>query len=197
MILILSKDKTVLEATLHEVDNWLDNFQKNRDEAGPLTPESPSLLLRELIGSITDGREANSMPIFRCLTHIHSFVGLFQNMTTNVQPEVRALCVNVWGGIGLAVMNKFANLYRTLIWESTIMIELIEGTKITEALGYGDFEKLVVKDEYLATLPKALPPPPPTAIARSEVPTGSLVRVVKISYTLNFEKLNINLCFEN
>lgn len=169
VILILSKDKSVLEATLQEVDSWLDIFRANRDEAGPLTSESPSLLLRELISSVNEGRETNSMPIFRCLTHIHSFVGLFQNMTTNVQPEVRTLCVNVWGGVlGLAVMSKFADLYRILIWESTIMIELIEGSNTEETLGRVDFERLIVKDEYLASIPKT--PTPPRSKAEQPLP---------------------------
>ena len=144
----------MLEATLKEVDKWLDTFQAAQSEAGQLTHNSPSLLLRELISSVNDGREAHSMPIFRCLTHIHSFVGLFQNMTNNVQPEVRTICVSVWGGVGLPVMTKLATLYRTLIWESTILIELIDGQAPADGiLGHGDFELLTVKDEFLTPLP--------------------------------------------
>ena len=89
-------------------------------------------------------------PIYRSLTHIHSFVGLFQNMITNLQPEVRILCVNVWGTTGLPIIQKMADLYRFLIWESTILIDLIETKTMQNVLGKEDFEqKLTVKEEYL------------------------------------------------
>ena len=148
--MILSKDKIVLVATLKEVEEWLAAYEKNRSEAATLTPESPSLLLRELIQTVKEGREPNSMPLYRSLTHIHSFVGLFQNMITNLQPEVRTLCVTVWGITGLPVVQKLADLYRFLIWESTILIDLIETKTMQNVLGKDDFEqKLIVKEEYL------------------------------------------------
>ena len=74
-------------------------------------------------------------------------------MTTNVQTEVRTLCVNVWGSpVGLEVIKNLTDLYRILIWESRIMIDLISSNEKT--LGWADYEKLQVSKEYVANLSK-------------------------------------------
>ena len=57
-----------LKATLNEVSGWLDTFWKNKNESPPLTSDSPSLLLRELVTLQIQGRETNSMPVFRRVT---------------------------------------------------------------------------------------------------------------------------------
>lgn len=55
----------MLEATLKEVEEWLNTYSSNKEESSELTPESPSLLLRELIQTVKEGREPNSMPLYR------------------------------------------------------------------------------------------------------------------------------------
>ena len=58
--------------------------------------------------------------------------------------EVRNICVTVLGGeLGLKVIAKMANLCRFLIWEDTILSQLIESSDKSQ-LGYDDFAKLNV-----------------------------------------------------
>ena len=150
ILLVLSKETSVLEATLNEILRWLDDFEKECDNAPALTTGSPSLLLRELVVINNQNREPNSLPLMLALSNTHSFIWLFHHMCNNSMQEVRNICVTVLGSeLGLKVIGKTARLCRFLIWEDTILTQLadlFEGIESNQ-LGYEDFIRLNINGE--------------------------------------------------
>ena len=61
ILLVLSKETNVLEATLKEILHWLEYFERECEKAPELTTGSPSLLLRELVVINNESHETNSM----------------------------------------------------------------------------------------------------------------------------------------
>ena len=160
ILLVLSKETNVLEATLKEILHWLEYFERECEKAPELTNGSPSLLLRELVVINNESREANSMPMMLSLSNTHSFIWLFHHMCNNSMQEVRNICVTVLGGeLGLQVISKMANLCRFLIWEDTILTQLAESTdRLKSQLGYDDFAKLAVSTGSESKAPSSTSP---------------------------------------
>ena len=67
IILVQSKETTVLEETLKEVLNWLEFFEKQLENSPEPSQLSPSLLLRELLKTHNQNREPNTMPVMLSL----------------------------------------------------------------------------------------------------------------------------------
>ena len=158
VVFVLSKDKSVLKATIDVVKEWLDKYDQYwQQESSKATIESPSLMLREYTDSTLDPvRSSIEMPIFQLTSKIFGFVNLLQNMTSNVQNEARVICVKVWSSeTSLKVLDGFAKLYRNLIWESSCMIEIMEDKMEIEGLGKADLDRICTIDwsEEVSPLP--------------------------------------------
>ena len=149
VVFVLSKDRSVLKASIDVVKEWLDKYEKYWEEESSKTCiASPSMMLREYTDSTLDPSTASiEMPIFELTSEIFGFVNLLQNMTNNVQNEARAICVKVWSSdVGIKVMECLAKLYRNLIWESSCMIEIMEDKMEIEGLGKADLDRIVITE---------------------------------------------------
>ncbi len=149
VVFVLSKDRSVLKASIDVVKEWLDKYETYWQEQSSKTCiESPSMMLREYTDSTLDPSTASiEMPIFELTSKIFGFVNLLQNMTNNVQNEARVICVKVWSSeVGMKVLDGFAKLYRNLIWESSCMIEIMEDKMEIEGLGKDDLDRIVITE---------------------------------------------------
>ncbi|XP_076800643.1 E3 ubiquitin-protein ligase HUWE1-like isoform X1 [Clavelina lepadiformis] len=141
-VFLLLREPTVLTESLAHVRDILQQLKPlflssdDGSKSGRLT----SVLLHELIYK-NDTGEKDDMPLVRSLVHIHAFVTLFLNMPRASQNEIRAIIVDEWGSkLGCEVLHGLNKLYRSLIWESTVLLALRTPGAIPEGCGISEKE---------------------------------------------------------
>lgn len=66
---------------------------------------------------------ARLTPLLHSITAVHAYIAMLVHVCRTSQTDIRQVSVNQWGsGVGLRVLSGLANLYQTLVWESTILI---------------------------------------------------------------------------
>lgn len=78
---------------------------------------------------------AQLTPLLHSITAVHSYIVMLVHVCRTSQTDIRLVSVNQWGSeVGLRVLGGLANLYQTLVWESTILINKnAEGEKQSAA----------------------------------------------------------------
>nr|CAB3254981.1 E3 ubiquitin-protein ligase HUWE1-like [Phallusia mammillata] len=156
-VFLLLREPLAVHESLEHVQNILEQLDPlflvtNHGEAGG--EPTASALLHELTqqgGEATDQEASN--PLIRGLVHIHAFVTLFLNLPRANQSEIRTIIVSEWGSpLGLKVLQGLNKLYRSLIWESTVLLALCTPGAIPDGSGFGeqDLSTLVTTDAMLS-----------------------------------------------
>lgn len=98
-----------------------------------------SLLLTELLRAVTRQGGAGSSsiidpssdpilnaqktPLLHSITAIHAYISMLVHVCRTSQTEIRQVSVSQWGSdVGLRVLSGLSSLYKTLMWETTVLI---------------------------------------------------------------------------
>lgn len=61
----------------------------------------------------------------------HSYIQMFIHVCRTSQADIRIMSVGHWGSeLGLTVLRGLSKLYSSLVWESSVMLALINGSLI-------------------------------------------------------------------
>uniref|UniRef100_F6XN27 HECT-type E3 ubiquitin transferase n=1 Tax=Ciona intestinalis TaxID=7719 RepID=F6XN27_CIOIN len=143
-VFILLRAPTVVGESLAHVLDILKN------ELQPLFLTTPgetrtrpaSVLLHELTQQQSaDAAENEGSSLVKSLVHLHAFVTLFLTLPRANQNEIRTIIVNQWGSrMGITALEGLNKLYRSLIWESTVLLALCTPGAIPEDSEFGEKE---------------------------------------------------------
>lgn len=144
-ILNLAQEPKVLEEGLIQLNEVLKLLRPLYTHSA--TPKS-SKLLQELVAS-TNLEVAFSTPSATPLLHAmgaaHGYVLMFVHVCRTGQNDIRTTSLHYWGAdLGLSVLKSLAELYTSLVWESTLLLALCSDDVIPTDSEFGreDMEKL-------------------------------------------------------
>lgn len=149
-ILNLAHEPKVLKQGLTQLKEVLENLEplcSNLDKPGG------SILLHELANAPnleTAFTNASATPLLHAMNAAHGYVLMFVHVCRTGQNDIRNLSLQHWGSDdGLAVLNILAELYTSLVWESTLLLALCSDDIIPDNCNFGkeDMEKLMVYDK--------------------------------------------------
>ncbi|KAL7301215.1 hypothetical protein TKK_0006181 [Trichogramma kaykai] len=85
-----------------------------------------SILLSELLSAPNlETAFTSDTPLLHAMNAAHGYVVMFVHVCRTSQSEIRNLSINHWGSdMGLMVLKGLAELYMSLVWESTILLAL-------------------------------------------------------------------------
>lgn len=112
------------------------------------TTVNGSKLLRELTSAPkleTAFTTATSTPLLHAMSAAHGYVLMFVHVCRTGQNDIRTLSLQHWGSEeGLTVLKGLAELYTSLVWESTLLLALCSDDVIPSDCDFGreDMEKL-------------------------------------------------------
>ncbi|KAK4872231.1 hypothetical protein RN001_016355 [Aquatica leii] len=144
-ILNLAHEPLVLKQgllQLHEVLQTLKPLYSDLDN------NSSSKLLHELASAPhleSAFNSASATPLLHAMAAAHGYVLMFVHVCRTGQSEIRTLSLQHWGSEeGLAVLKSLAELYTSLVWESTLLLALCSDDAIPVDCDFGreDMEKL-------------------------------------------------------
>lgn len=149
-ILNLAHEPKVLEQGLIQLDKVL---QKLKPLYSNLHVPGGSKLLHELASAShleTAFSTASATPLLHAMGAAHGYVLMFVHVCRTGQNEIRSLSLQHWGSEeGLSVLKGLAELYTSLVWESTLLLALCSDDVIPSDCDFGsdDMEKLNVPVE--------------------------------------------------
>lgn len=144
-ILNLAHEPKVLEQgllQLNEILSKLKPLYENLDLPGG------SKLLHELANAShleSAFSTASATPLLHAMGAAHGYVLMFVHVCRSGQNEIRTLSLQHWGSEeGLSVLKGLAELYTSLVWESTLLLALCSDDVIPSDCDFGreDMEKL-------------------------------------------------------
>ncbi|XP_025833004.1 E3 ubiquitin-protein ligase HUWE1-like [Agrilus planipennis] len=152
-ILNLAHEPKVLKKGLEQLNEVLQNLK-------PLYTRSPddppgSKLLHELASAThLDSAFSNASvtPLLHAMGAAHGYVLMFVHVCRTSQSDTRALSLQHWGSEqGLIVLKGLAELYTSLVWESTLLLALcsedvIHGKTFDCDFNREDMRKLNIPD---------------------------------------------------
>ncbi|KAF5283384.1 hypothetical protein FQA39_LY04760 [Lamprigera yunnana] len=136
--MVLKKGLAQLHEVLQELKPLCSNFDNN----------SSSKLLHELASAShleSAFNNASVTPMLHAMAAAHGYVLMFVHVCRTGQSEIRTLSLQHWGSEeGLAVLKSLAELYTSLVWESTLLLALCSDDAIPTDCDFGreDMEKL-------------------------------------------------------
>lgn len=148
-ILNLAHEPKVLKQGLTQLKDVLENLKplcSNLDKPGA------SILLHELANAPnidTAFTNASATPLLHAMNAAHGYVLMFVHVCRTGQNDIRNLSLQHWGSDdGLLVLNILAELYTSLVWESTLLLALCSDDIIPDNCNFGkeDMEKLKIYD---------------------------------------------------
>uniref|UniRef100_H2YZN3 Uncharacterized protein n=1 Tax=Ciona savignyi TaxID=51511 RepID=H2YZN3_CIOSA len=151
-VFILLREPTVVRECLAHVLDILNDlkplFLRTSDEDRPA-----SVLLHELTQN-AESAENTGPSLIKSLVHLHAFVTLFLTLPRANQNEIRTIIVNEWGSaMGITALEGLNKLYRSLIWESTVLLALCTPGAIPEESQFGEGHPLKIVTVKTVTLP--------------------------------------------
>ncbi|KAK5639592.1 hypothetical protein RI129_012084 [Pyrocoelia pectoralis] len=144
-ILNLAHEPLVLKYGLVQLN---DVLQRLKPLYSDLDTSSSSRLLHELAHAPhleTAFNNANATPLLHAMAAAHGYVLMFVHVCRTGQSEIRTLSLQHWGSEpGLAVLKNLAELYTSLVWESTLLLALCSDDAIPVDCDFGreDMERL-------------------------------------------------------
>lgn len=149
-ILNLAHEPKVLKqglTQLADVLRALEPLCSNIDKPGG------SILLHELANAPnleTAFSNPSATPLLHAMNAAHGYVLMFVHVCRTGQSDIRSLSLQHWGSEdGLNVLNVLAELYTSLVWESTLLLALCSDDIIPANCDFGkeDMDRLVVHDK--------------------------------------------------
>lgn len=146
-ILNLAHESKVLKQGLTQLGEVLQSLKplcSNLDKPGT------SILLHELANAPnleTAFTNPSATPLLHAMNAAHGYVLMFVHVCRTGQSEIRNLSLQHWGSDdGLAVLSVLAELYTSLVWESTLLLALCSEDVIPANCDFGksDMDKLVI-----------------------------------------------------
>ncbi|XP_031335949.1 E3 ubiquitin-protein ligase HUWE1-like isoform X2 [Photinus pyralis] len=144
-ILNLAHEPLVLKYGLVQLNDVLRRLKPLYSD---LDTSSSSRLLHELAHAPhleTAFNNANATPLLHAMAAAHGYVLMFVHVCRTGQSEIRTLSLQHWGSEpGLAVLKNLAELYTSLVWESTLLLALCSDDAIPVDCDFGreDMERL-------------------------------------------------------
>lgn len=144
-ILNLAQEPKVLEEGLVQLNEVLQSLKPLYTHTG--TPTG-SKLLQELISAPnldTAFSTPSATPLLHAMGAAHGYVLMFVHVCRTGQNDIRTTSLQHWGAdLGLAVLKGLAELYTSLVWESTLLLALCSDDIILSESDFGqeDMEKL-------------------------------------------------------
>lgn len=146
-ILNLAHEAKVLEQGLSQLNEVL---QRLKPLYSHLHLAGGSKLLHELANAQhleTAFSTANATPLLHAMGAAHGYVLMFVHVCRTGQNDIRTLSLQHWGSEeGLTVLKGLAELYTSLVWESTLLLALCSDDVIPSDCDFGreDMDKLNV-----------------------------------------------------
>lgn len=189
-ILNLAHEPKVLEEGLSQLNEVL---QRLKPLYANLSSVGSSKLLHELANAPhleSAFSTASATPLLHAMGAAHGYVLMFVHVCRSGQNEIRTLCLQHWGSEeGLVVLKGLAELYTSLVWESTLLLALCSDDVIPADCDFGkeDMEKLNVQSEGqdsggVATAMEALSTNPQSSPMQMESETSSKPSSQQLKY---------------
>lgn len=149
-ILNLAHESKVLKQGLTQLGEVLQSLKplcSNLDKPGG------SILLHELANAPsleTAFTNPSATPLLHAMNAAHGYVLMFVHVCRTGQSEIRNLSLQHWGSDdGLQVLSVLAELYTSLVWESTLLLALCSEDIIPANCDFGkeDMDKLIICDK--------------------------------------------------
>lgn len=146
-ILNLAHEPKVLEQGLAQLE---DVLSKLKPLYSHLNVPGGSKLLHELASAPhleTAFSTESATPLLHAMGAAHGYVLMFVHVCRTSQNEIRTLSLQHWGSEkGILVLKGLAELYTSLVWESTLLLALCSDDVISSDCDFGrdDMEKLNV-----------------------------------------------------
>lgn len=144
-ILNLAHEPKVLRQGLLQLNDVLHILKPLYSQ---LDSSNGSKLLHELASAThleSAFNSASSTPLLHAMAAAHGYVLMFVHVCRTGQSEIRTLSLQHWGSEeGLEVLKGLAELYTSLVWESTLLLALCSDDAIPVDCDFGkeDMEKL-------------------------------------------------------
>lgn len=144
-ILNLAQEPKVLEEGLVQLNEVLKLLKPLYTHSG--TPTG-SKLLQELVNAPnldTAFNTPGATPLLHAMSAAHGYVLMFVHVCRTGQNDIRTTSLQHWGAdLGLTVLKGLAELYTSLVWESTLLLALCSDDVIPLDSDFGreDMEKL-------------------------------------------------------
>ncbi|XP_044741696.1 E3 ubiquitin-protein ligase HUWE1 isoform X4 [Chrysoperla carnea] len=149
-ILNLAHEPRVLTLGLTQLLDIVENLKSLKRSRSKST--TGSVLLNELANAPcleTAFSSYTATPLLHTMGEAHGYVVMFVHVCRTGQSDIRNLSLQYWGSeVGLEVLRGLAELYTTLVWESTLLLALCSDDIIPEGCDFGreDMEKLIPSD---------------------------------------------------
>lgn len=149
-ILNLAHEPKVLKVGLNHLGQVLHAL---KPLCSNLEKPGGSILLRELANAPnleTAFTNVSATPLLHAMTAAHGLVLMFVHVCRTGQSDIRNLSLQHWGSDdGLNVLSVLADLYTSLVWESTLLLALCSEDIIPANCDFGkeDMDKLLAHEK--------------------------------------------------
>uniref|UniRef100_A0A1A9ZLS0 HECT-type E3 ubiquitin transferase n=1 Tax=Glossina pallidipes TaxID=7398 RepID=A0A1A9ZLS0_GLOPL len=126
-ILNVSHETKVIDISLQQLLEIVDQLE-------PLILQfdfpNGSILFRELLScpNVNEGfSNAEFTPLLHKMSAVHGYVVMLVHLCRNASNDMRSILLRQWGSeadIGLRLLQKLVKLYISLVWESTILLNM-------------------------------------------------------------------------
>ncbi|XP_046406854.1 E3 ubiquitin-protein ligase HUWE1 isoform X2 [Ischnura elegans] len=129
-VLILAHEPEVFREGLRQLNDILKILEPLHKKCDP----PRSFLLRELAEAPdleTAFMTPSATPLLHAIAAAHGYIVMFMLLCRTGENDIRSLTVQCWGSeLGVQTLKGLSDLYTSLVWESTLLLSLINGDAI-------------------------------------------------------------------
>lgn len=149
-ILNLAHEPKVLKQGLSQLADVLETL---KPLCSNINKPGGSILLHELASAPnleSAFSNPSATPLLHAMNAAHGYVLMFVHVCRTGQSDIRSLSLQHWGSEeGMNVLNVLAELYTSLVWESTLLLALCSDDIIPANCDFGkeDMDRLIVNNK--------------------------------------------------